>query len=89
MTLAVELQFLYEEFLEEDLFSDGVDVRQVAAVLAALILSAVERHRFVDDDVLGAVETSTTVPHPAVLVCSVSPSCQSLSPFVLHLNNVS
>jgi len=68
MTLAVELQFLYEEFLEEDLFSDGVDVRQVAAVLAALILSAVERHRFVDDDVLGAVETSTTVPHPAVLV---------------------
>jgi len=74
MTLAVELQFLYEEFLEEHLFSDGVDVRQVAAVLAALILSAVERHRLVYDDVLGPVATSATVLHPAVLVCSVASS---------------
>ena len=70
MTLAIKLQLLQQEVLEEHLFSDAVDMSQVAAVLATLILCSIERHRLVYDSVLGTVETSATVLHPAMLICS-------------------
>ena len=43
---------------------------QVSAVLATLVLSAVERHRLVNDHVLGPVHASAAVLHPARRVCS-------------------
>ena len=61
-------QDLPEVLLYEDLLADGVDVRQVAPLVAAGVLGAVEGHGFVDGDVARPIHAPLLEEYPALRV---------------------
>jgi len=63
---------LSQEVLEEELFSERVDVHQMTTEPLTTLLSGVERHRRVNDRVLRTVDATIDERRPTELVCSYS-----------------
>jgi len=53
-----------QKVLDEDLFSDGVDVSEIAAYLEAVLLRGVVRRCSVKDAVARSVDAATSKPSP-------------------------
>jgi len=65
---------LFEEVFKEELFSERVDVSEVAAKPLTAVLTRVERHGRIDYRIPGTVDASLGEHRPTRLVYSIS--CQ-------------